>query len=72
MKKRSSTAKALLLGVLFSAGGPQDKDTISKVILKTFLFLLKALKTKISSGSNDGKCRSCHQLRLRPNRGGKD
>jgi hypothetical protein len=28
MKKRSSTAKGLLLGIFFSAEGPQDEDTI--------------------------------------------
>jgi hypothetical protein len=60
------------LGVFFSAEGPQDKDIIGKVILKTSFFLPKVLKTKISSESNDGKCLSCHQLRLRQNRGGKD
>jgi hypothetical protein len=30
MKKRSSIAKGLLLGVFFSAEGPQNKDTIGK------------------------------------------
>jgi hypothetical protein len=30
MKKRSSIAKELLLGVFFSAEGPQNKDTIDK------------------------------------------
>jgi hypothetical protein len=35
MKKRSSIAEGLLLGVFFSAEGPQDKDTIGKVILRT-------------------------------------
>jgi hypothetical protein len=38
MKKRSSTAKGLLLGVFFSAEGPQDEDNIDKVIMKTFFF----------------------------------
>jgi hypothetical protein len=31
MKKRSSTAKGLLLGVFFSAEGPQDINTFDKV-----------------------------------------
>jgi hypothetical protein len=39
---------------------------------KDSLSLPKVLKTKILSGSNDGECQSCHQLRLRPNRGEKD
>jgi hypothetical protein len=46
MKKRSSTAKGLLLGVFFSAEGPQDKDTIGKVILKISFFLSKVLKRR--------------------------
>jgi hypothetical protein len=69
MKKRSSTTKELLLGVFFSAKGPQNKDTIDKVVLKISLFLLKVLKTKTSHKSNDGKCRSCHQLRFRSSKG---
>jgi hypothetical protein len=35
MKKRSSTAKGLLLGFFFSAEGPQDKNIIRKVIFRT-------------------------------------
>ena len=31
-----------MLGVFFSAEGPQDKDTISKVILETFFFSAEA------------------------------
>ena len=34
MKKRSSTAKGLLLGVFFSAEGPQDKGITGKVMLR--------------------------------------
>jgi hypothetical protein len=33
-KKRSSTAKGLLLGVFFSAEGPQGKNTFGKIILR--------------------------------------
>jgi hypothetical protein len=69
MKKRSSTANELLLGVFFSAKGPRDKYTIGKVILRISFFLTKVLKTKISLESNDGKCRSYHQLRFRSSRG---
>jgi hypothetical protein len=32
-EKRSSTAKGLLLGVFFSAEGPQDKGITGKVML---------------------------------------
>jgi hypothetical protein len=39
------------------------------VILKISFFLQKVLKMKISLESNDGKCRSCHQLRFRSSRG---
>jgi hypothetical protein len=60
MKKRSSTAKGLLLGVFLSAEGPQDKGIIGKVILRT-LSLPKILETKILSGSNDGEYRSYHR-----------
>jgi hypothetical protein len=60
MKKRSSIAKGLLLGVFFSAEGPQDKNTFSKVILKSPLLLPKVLKTKTSLRSNGAKCRSYH------------
>jgi hypothetical protein len=65
MKKRSSTTKGVLLGVFFFVEDPQNKDTIGKVVLKISLFLSKVLKTKTSLKSNDGKCRSCHQLRFR-------
>jgi hypothetical protein len=34
MKKRSSNAKGLLLGVFFSAEGPQDKGITGKVMLR--------------------------------------
>jgi hypothetical protein len=34
MKKRSSTVKGLLLGVFFSAEGPQVKGIIGKVMLR--------------------------------------
>jgi hypothetical protein len=56
-------------GVLFFTKGPLNKDTIGKVILKTSLLLLKVLKTKTSPRSNDGKCRSYHQLRSGSRRG---
>jgi hypothetical protein len=46
MKKQSSTAKGLLLGVFFSVEGPQDKNTFGKVILKFSLLPSKVLKTK--------------------------
>jgi hypothetical protein len=36
MKKRPSTVKWLLLGVFFSAEGPQDKDIVCKVMLRIF------------------------------------
>jgi hypothetical protein len=36
MKKRSSTAKGLLLGAFFSAEGPRDEDIIIKVMLRIF------------------------------------
>jgi hypothetical protein len=32
---------SLPTGVFFSAEGPQDKDTIDKVIMKTFFFSVK-------------------------------
>jgi hypothetical protein len=35
MKKRSSTAKGLLLGVFFSAEGPQDEDILDKEMSRT-------------------------------------
>jgi hypothetical protein len=38
MKKQSSTAKGLLLGVFFSVEGPQDKDIISKQCLGFFFY----------------------------------
>jgi hypothetical protein len=60
MEKRSSTAKGLLLGVFFSAEGPQDIDH-RQSDTEDFLFSLpKLLKTKISSGSNIGERQSCH------------
>jgi hypothetical protein len=34
MKKRTSIVKGLLLGIFFSAEGPQDKDIASKVMLR--------------------------------------
>ena len=34
MKKQSSNAKGLLLGVFFSAEGPQDKGITGKVMLR--------------------------------------
>jgi hypothetical protein len=34
MKKRSSTANGLLLGVFFSTEGPQDNGITGKVILR--------------------------------------
>jgi hypothetical protein len=34
MKKQSSTANGLLLGVFFSAEGPQDKGITGKVMLR--------------------------------------
>jgi hypothetical protein len=60
MKKQSTTMKGLLLGVFFSAEGPQDKVFIGKVILRT-LSLPKILKTKILSGSNNGEYQSYHR-----------
>jgi hypothetical protein len=53
MKKRSSTA---MLGVFFSAEGPQDKNTFGKVIPKSPLLLQKVQKTKASLRSNGAKC----------------
>jgi hypothetical protein len=67
MKKRSSTMKGLLLGVFFSAEGPQDKGIIGKVILRT-LSLPKVLEMKILSGSYDDEYQSHHRrtkLRLK-------
>jgi hypothetical protein len=44
MKKRSSTVKGLLLGVVFSAEGPQEINTFGKMIQRivedTFSFSL--------------------------------
>jgi hypothetical protein len=37
MKKRSSTAKGLLLGVFFFAEGPQDKGITDKVMLRILI-----------------------------------
>jgi hypothetical protein len=45
-KKRSSTAKGLLLGVFFFAEGPQGKNTFGKVIQRSSFPLPKVLKTK--------------------------
>jgi hypothetical protein len=61
MKKRSSTAKGLLLGVFFSTEGPQDIDHRQSDTEDFLLFMPKLLKTKISSESSDGERRSCHQ-----------
>jgi hypothetical protein len=61
MKKRSSTAKGLLLGVFFSAEGPQVTDHQQSDTEDFLLFMLKLLKTSISSKSSDGERRSCHQ-----------
>jgi hypothetical protein len=69
MKKRSSTVNGLLLVVFFFTKNPQNKDTIGKVVLKISLFLPKVLKTKTSLKSNDGKCRSWHQLQFRSSTG---
>jgi hypothetical protein len=50
------------VGVFFSAEGPQDKDNIGKVILRTLsLSLSKVLEKKVLSGSNDDDYRSCHR-----------
>jgi hypothetical protein len=54
-----------LLGVLFSAEGPQDKNTFSKMIQKSSLPLPKVLKTKTLRRNNIAKCRSYHQLRFK-------
>jgi hypothetical protein len=43
MKKQSSTAKGLLLGVFFSTEGSQDKNTFSKIIQRL-------VKTNINLG----------------------
>jgi hypothetical protein len=59
-KKRSSTAKGLLLGVLFSAKGPEDIDHRQSDAEDFPFSLPKLLKTKISSGSNDGERRGYH------------
>jgi hypothetical protein len=57
-QKGSSTAKGLLLGVFFSAKGPQDKNTFGKIIQKSSLPLPRILKTKTLHGSSVAKCRS--------------
>jgi hypothetical protein len=44
-----------LLGVFSSAEGPQDKDTFGKMIQRSSLLLLKALKTKTLRGSSIAK-----------------
>jgi hypothetical protein len=71
-KKRSSTAKELLLGVFFSTEGPQDKNTFGKMIQKSSLLLPKVLKTKTLRRGNIVKCRSYHQLRFNSSRRRKD
>jgi hypothetical protein len=45
----------LVLGV-FSAEGPQDKNTFGKMIQRSALLLPKVLKTKTLRRSNDAKC----------------
>jgi hypothetical protein len=71
-KKWSSTAKGLLLGVFFSAEGPQDKNTFGKMIQKSSLPLPKILKRKTLHRSNIAKCRSYHHLRFKSSRRRKD
>jgi hypothetical protein len=58
-----------VLGVFFSAEGPQDKNTFGKVIQKSSLLLPKVIKMKTSLRSNDAKCRSYHQIQFRSSRG---
>jgi hypothetical protein len=65
----------LVLGVFFSAEGPQDKNTFGKMIQRSSLPLLKILETKNLRGSNIAKCRSYHtssvqvkQRKKRPDR----
>jgi hypothetical protein len=60
---------ATVLGVFFSAEGPQNKNTFDKVILKSSLLLSKVFKMKTSLRSNDAKCQSYHQLRFRSSKG---
>jgi hypothetical protein len=55
MKKRSSTAKGLLLGVFFSTEGTQDIDHQQSDSEDFLLFMPKLLKTKILFESNNGK-----------------
>jgi hypothetical protein len=50
-----------LLGVLFSAEGPQDIDHRQSDTEDFPLFMRELLKMKISSGSSDDERRSCHQ-----------
>jgi hypothetical protein len=57
MGKRPSTAKGLLLGVFFSAEGPQGEGIVSKRCWESSS-LLKVLKTKTLSISDNVKCRS--------------
>jgi hypothetical protein len=45
-KKRSSTANGLLLGVFFFVEGPQDKDTIDRMILKTFFLCRRSSRQR--------------------------
>jgi hypothetical protein len=42
-----------VLGVFFSAEGPQDKDTFDKMIQRSALLLPKVLKTKTLRRSNN-------------------
>jgi hypothetical protein len=58
-----------VLGVFFSAEGPQDKNTFSKVIQKSSLFLPKVSKTKSLLESNDAKCQRYHQLPFKSSKG---
>jgi hypothetical protein len=81
MKKRSSTTKGLLLGFFFSTEGPQDKNIIGKVILRTL-----SLSLSLSLCRRSSRRISCleamtaiieaitegWQLRPSPSWGGKD
>jgi hypothetical protein len=53
--------KMCLLGVLFSAEGPQNIYPRQSDTEDFLLFMPKLLKTKISSESSDDERRSCHQ-----------
>jgi hypothetical protein len=61
-----------MLGVFFSAEGPQDKNTFDKMIQKPSLPLPKILKTKTLRRTNIAKCQSYHQLRFKSSRRRKD